>query len=121
VLLNSINFKQPKDIPSQVFESIRHTKSFVMMPLRALQHKFNSKKHEFVPSPKDLYKYIRGDEWIDWFDIYLSDPGKEGLELQVGEPEQILESLCTINGKLLLERMMSAKKGILKFFNLLRD
>lgn len=74
-----------------------------------------------MPSPKDLYKYIRGDEWIDWFDIYLSDSSREGLELQVNEPEQILESLCTISGNLILERMLSSKKGILKFFNLLRD
>lgn len=121
MLLNFINFKQAKEVPADLLEQIRHTKSFNMMPLRALVHRLAAKRHEFVPNPKDLYRYIRGDEWIDWFDIYLSESGREGLELQVGEPEQILESLCTISGPLLLDRMLSAKKGILRFFNLLRD
>jgi hypothetical protein len=88
VLLNCLNFKQPKEI--EVFDLIRQTKSRVMMPLRSLAHKLSTRRTEFVPPPKELYQYIRGDEWIDWFDIYLSDSGREGVELQSGEPEQIL-------------------------------
>jgi hypothetical protein len=79
ILLNAINFKQHKEVSPELFEAIKQTKSFVLMPLRALVYRLNPKKQEFLPNPKDLYKYIRGDEWIDWFDIYLSDSSREGL------------------------------------------
>jgi hypothetical protein len=102
VLLNCINFKQHKELPADIFDVIRQTKSQVMMPLRALVHRLSSKRSEFVPCPKDLYRYIRGDEWADWFDMYLSDSGRDVVELQSGEPEQILEALCSISGPQLL-------------------
>ena len=73
-----------------------------------------------MPSPKDLYKYINGDEWVDWIDLYLSIAHKSYIEIQAEEPKYIVESICSISGNLLTERLVTAKRGILKFFNLLR-
>ena len=45
VLLNSINFKQSKEADKEILDRIRQTKSFVLMPLRALVHRISPKKH----------------------------------------------------------------------------
>ena len=50
-----------------------------MMPLRAFVSKIRHRGGDFFPSAQDLYLHVRGDEWVDWLDIYLS-PSGESIE-----------------------------------------
>lgn len=92
-----------------------------LLPLRVITAKIKEGRLEFAPGPKDLYRFVKGDEWADWLDLYLQPGQRQSLELQAEEPAYLVESLSTLSGGVLIERLMGYKKGISKFFSLLRE
>ena len=51
----------------------------------------------------------------------MNSGSKNVLELMMDEPEHIVRSLETMSGDRLIERLISSKKGIYKFFQMLKD
>ena len=51
---------------------MRATRSISLLPLRVIVAKLKEGRLDFAPSPKDLYRFIKGDEWLDWIDLYLN-------------------------------------------------
>jgi hypothetical protein len=83
VILNSINLNSWENIDKNLIKAVKETKSNVFLPMRAILTKLKHQKLEFTPSPKDLFKYIRGDEWVDWIEIYLTSGGKSNIEISL--------------------------------------
>ncbi len=38
---------------------------------------------DFAPGPKDLYQFIKGDEWADWIDLYLSPNSNQKFSIEL--------------------------------------
>lgn len=61
-----------------------------LLPLRVILGKLKEGSVDFAPNPKDLYRFVRGDEWIEWIDVYLQCSQKSLLELQNEEPSYLV-------------------------------
>jgi hypothetical protein len=116
IVLTALNLHHHDKLSNQLFRALRETKSMALLPLRVITAKIKEGRLEFAPGPKDLYRFVRGDEWADWLDLYLHPSQRQLLELQADEPSYLVESLSSLSGVVLIEHLMGAKKGIFKFF-----
>jgi hypothetical protein len=72
IVLTAMRLNQPERLSNQLARAVRETKSMALLPLRVIVSKLKEGKVEFAPNAEDLYKFIRGDEWVDWIETYLS-------------------------------------------------
>jgi hypothetical protein len=119
VVVVAMRLSQPDRLSNQLARAIRETKSTALLPLRVIVAKAKEGRLDFVPSPQDLFRLVRGDEWADWLDLYLGQ--KQTVELLTDELPFLVESLASMSGERLLERLVSQKRGIAKFFELLKE
>jgi len=79
--MNSIDLKSWEKIDKNLIMAVKQTKSTIFLPLRAILSKLKHQKVEFILSPKDLFKYVIGDEWVDWIEIYLASDDLSNIEI----------------------------------------
>ena len=99
VVLVAMKFSQPDKLSNQLARALKDTKSLALLPLRVIVAKVKEGRLEFAPSPQDLYKYIRGDEWVEWIETYLGANQKHNsMELLLDEPPFMVDSIASISG-----------------------
>ena len=81
VAVLAMRLNTPDKLPDKVIKAIKETKSTNLLPLRVIVTKIKEGRLDFAPSPKDLFHFIKGDEWVDWLDIYLNSSQKSNLEI----------------------------------------
>ena len=61
-----MRLNQPERLSNQLARCLKETKSVGLLPLRVIVSKIKEGRLSFMPMPSDLYRHIKGDEWIDW-------------------------------------------------------